>query len=130
MISIQYSDDPKLQKFQKFVVWTIAGLFGAVAFGLLFGILIRFLWNATLAEMFGIPTISFWQSSFSVSVPVAPVGNVKSEANLMNLPSNPRMCRHWLTMKRSRSTGRTREKHRMKLFEKETLSLSQKNHEL
>ena len=62
MISIQYSDDPKLQKFQKFVLWTVVGLFAVVAFGLIFGFLIQFLWNATLVEMFGFPTLSFWQA--------------------------------------------------------------------
>ena len=62
MISIQYSDDPKIRKVQKFALWTCVGLFGAVAFGLLFGFLIQFLWNATLADMFGFPALSFWQA--------------------------------------------------------------------
>jgi hypothetical protein len=62
MISIQYSEDPKLRKAQKFALWTCVGLFGTAAFGLLFGFLIQFLWNATLAEMFGFPALSFWQA--------------------------------------------------------------------
>ena len=62
MISIQYSDNPKERRAQKIAVWTVAGLAGAVVFGLLFGFLIQFLWNATLAEMFDIPKLSFWQA--------------------------------------------------------------------
>ncbi len=62
MISIQYSDDPKIRKAQKFGLWTVVGLAGAVAFGLVFGFLIQYLWNATLAEMFGFPALSFWQA--------------------------------------------------------------------
>ena len=62
LISIEYSDDPKIRKAQKFALWTCVGLFGAVAFGLLVGFLIQFLWNATLADMFGFPALSFWQA--------------------------------------------------------------------
>jgi hypothetical protein len=62
MISIQYSDNPKKRRAQKIALWTVAGLAGAVVFGLLFGFLIQFLWNATLAEMFDIPKLSFWQA--------------------------------------------------------------------
>ena len=62
MISIQYSEDPKIRKAQKFVFWTVAGLAGAIVFGLVFGFLIQFLWNATLAAMFDFPTLSFWQA--------------------------------------------------------------------
>jgi hypothetical protein len=62
MSSIQYSEDPKLRTAQKVVFWTVIGLGGVVAFGLLFGLLIQFLWNATLASMFGFASISFWQA--------------------------------------------------------------------
>jgi hypothetical protein len=62
MISIQYSDNPKERRAQKIALWTVAGLAGTVVFGLLFGFLIQFLWNATLAEMFDIPKLSFWQA--------------------------------------------------------------------
>ena len=62
MISIQYSEDPKERKVQKIALWTVAGLAGAIVFGLLFGLLIQFLWNATLTEMFDLPALSFWQA--------------------------------------------------------------------
>lgn len=62
MISIKYSDNPKERRAQKIALWTVVGLAGAVVFGLLFGFLIQFLWNATLAEMFDIPKLSFWQA--------------------------------------------------------------------
>jgi hypothetical protein len=62
MISIQYSEDPKERKVQKIALWTVVGLAGAIVFGLLFGLLIQFLWNATLTEMFDLPALSFWQA--------------------------------------------------------------------
>ena len=62
MISIQYSEDPRERKVQKIALWTVAGLAGAIVFGLLFGLLIQFLWNATLTEMFDLPALSFWQA--------------------------------------------------------------------
>jgi hypothetical protein len=62
MISIRYSEDPKERKVQKIALWTVAGLAGAIVFGLLFGLLIQFLWNATLTEMFDLPALSFWQA--------------------------------------------------------------------
>jgi hypothetical protein len=62
MISIQYSEDPKERRVQKIALWTVAGLTGAIVFGLLFGLLIQFLWNATLTEMFDLPALSFWQA--------------------------------------------------------------------
>ena len=62
MISIQYSEDPKERKAQKIALWTVVGLAGAIVFGLLFGLLIQFLWNATLTEMFDLPALSFWQA--------------------------------------------------------------------
>ena len=62
MISIQYSDDPRLRKAQKFGVYTVLGLGAFVIFGTLFGWLIQWLWNATLTEMFGWSSITFWQA--------------------------------------------------------------------
>ena len=61
-ISIQYSDNSRIRKAQKIGLWSVVGLAGAVVFGMVFGLLIQFLWNATLAEMFGFPTLSFWQA--------------------------------------------------------------------
>lgn len=61
-ISIQYSDNSRIRKAQKIGLWTVVGLAGAVVFGVVFGLLIQFLWNATLSEMFGFPTLSFWQA--------------------------------------------------------------------
>jgi hypothetical protein len=47
---------------QRVVFWTVVGLAGMAAFGLLFGVIIQWLWNATLADMFGLPEITFWQA--------------------------------------------------------------------
>jgi hypothetical protein len=62
MTSIQYSEDPKLRTAQKIVFWTVIGLAGVTLFGVLFGLVIQFLWNATLVPLFEISTISFWQA--------------------------------------------------------------------
>ena len=57
-----YSKDPRLRKGQKFCLWAAIGIGGVIVFGLLFGLLVQFLWNATLAEIFGFPALSFWQA--------------------------------------------------------------------
>jgi hypothetical protein len=62
MNSIRYSEDPRLRTAQKVVFWTVVGLAGMAAFGLVFGVIIQWLWNATLADLFGLPSISFWQA--------------------------------------------------------------------
>ena len=47
---------------EKFVFFAIVGTAGVIVFGTLFGLLVQFLWNATLVELFGIAEITFWQS--------------------------------------------------------------------
>ncbi len=46
----------------KFALWTIfgVGIFTALAF--LLGWVVQFLWNSTVAEMFGWPEITYWQA--------------------------------------------------------------------
>jgi len=62
MTSIRYSEDPRMRTAQRVVFWVVVGLAGMTAFGLLFGVIIQWLWNATLADMFGLPAITFWQA--------------------------------------------------------------------
>lgn len=62
MSTIHFSDDPKLRTAQKVVFWVVVGLAGMTVFGVLFGLIIQFLWNATLTPMFGVPEIGFWQA--------------------------------------------------------------------
>jgi hypothetical protein len=62
MTSIEYSEDPKMRMAQKVVFWTVIVLAGVTAFGMLFGLLIQFLWNATLVPLFEVSSISFWQA--------------------------------------------------------------------
>lgn len=45
----------------KIVIYTILGIFGAFVFGLLFGWVLVWLWNALMPAIFGLPTITFWQ---------------------------------------------------------------------
>lgn len=62
MNSMRYSEDPRLRTAQKVVFWTVVVLAGMAAFGLVFGVIIQWLWNATLADVFGLPSIGFWQA--------------------------------------------------------------------
>ena len=62
MAPIQYSENPKLRTAQKVVFWAVIGLAGVTAFGLLFGLVVQFLWNATLVPLFEVSAISFWQA--------------------------------------------------------------------
>lgn len=62
MSTIHFSDDPKLRTAQKVVFWVVVGLAGMTVFGILFGIIIQLLWNATLTSLFDLPEIGFWQA--------------------------------------------------------------------
>ena len=45
----------------KIMVYTVLGIIGAIVFGLLFGIIVRELWNWLMPMIFGLPAITFWQ---------------------------------------------------------------------
>ena len=45
----------------RIMIYTVLGTIAAVGFGLLFGIVIRALWNWLMPLIFGLPTITFWQ---------------------------------------------------------------------
>jgi hypothetical protein len=62
MFSIQYSEDPKKRRAEKIFLYTVGGAFLFVAFCLVVGLLIQFLWNATIASAFSLPAISYWQA--------------------------------------------------------------------
>ena len=62
MFPIKYSDNPKIHKVEKVALWTVVGLVGVTAFVLLFGLLVQFLWNVTLVEMFDFPALTLWQA--------------------------------------------------------------------
>ncbi len=47
---------------EKFVFFGLMGTAAVIVFGSLFGLLVQFLWNATLVELVGVGEISFWQS--------------------------------------------------------------------
>lgn len=48
-------------KAAKIVLYTILGILGAALLGLLFGHLIRWLWNRLMPSLFGLRTIGFWE---------------------------------------------------------------------
>ena len=49
-------------KFYRVVAYAALAVVVIIAAGLLFGWIIMLLWNATIAEIFGVSTISFWQA--------------------------------------------------------------------
>ncbi len=51
-----------LGKGEKFAVFALMGTAAVIVFGTLFGLLVQFLWNATLVELLGAGEISFWQA--------------------------------------------------------------------
>jgi hypothetical protein len=52
----------KLPKGLKVVIWTLLGITFFTTMVFVFGWVIQLLWNATIADMFGLPAITYWQS--------------------------------------------------------------------
>lgn len=46
----------------KIISYIAGGLVLAIVLGLLFGFLVQFLWNETIAQMFNVSPITFWQA--------------------------------------------------------------------
>ena len=47
---------------QKIAIFVPLGILGIALFMTLGGLIVRWLWNALLPELFGFPTIGFWQA--------------------------------------------------------------------
>ena len=47
---------------EKYAFYALMAMAAVIVFGSLFGLLVQFLWNATLVPLTGIAEISFWQS--------------------------------------------------------------------
>lgn len=62
MSSIQFNQWNRMPRGLKAAVWMGLGIIALSALALLCGWVIQFLWNVTLAEMFSLPDISFWQA--------------------------------------------------------------------
>ena len=62
MSPMKFSNDHSLHKAQQVLFWVVIGLGAAVLIGLLLGVLVQFLWNSTITEMFETTPISFWQA--------------------------------------------------------------------
>lgn len=46
----------------KIALYVLLGLLAGIAFLILFGVVVQFLWNETIADMFSLSTIGFWQA--------------------------------------------------------------------
>ncbi len=62
MSSIQLNMWQQLPKGLKTAIWIVLGILFFIVMAIVFGWLIQLLWNATIADMFGLPTISYWQA--------------------------------------------------------------------
>jgi hypothetical protein len=51
----------KMPNWLKYTLYTILGIAGAILLGLLFGNLIKWLWNWLLPSLFNLRTIGFWE---------------------------------------------------------------------
>ena len=51
-----------LGRSEKYAFYALMAMAAVIVFGSLFGLLVQFLWNATLVPLTGIAEISFWQS--------------------------------------------------------------------
>ncbi len=62
MSSIQFNMWQQLPKGLKMAIWMVLGIIFLIVMAIVFGWIIQLLWNATIADMFGLPTISYWQA--------------------------------------------------------------------
>lgn len=51
-----------VEKFVHITVWVIVGICAAVAFVAAFSFAIQWLWNSLMPDIFGLPTINYWQA--------------------------------------------------------------------
>lgn len=62
MSSIRMNMWKQMPKGLKTAAWIGLGIIALITLAFVFGWLVRFLWNATVADMFGWPEISYWQA--------------------------------------------------------------------
>ena len=62
MSSIRMNMWEQMPKGLKTAVWIGLGIIALITLAFVFGWLVRLLWNATVADMFGWPEISYWQA--------------------------------------------------------------------
>lgn len=62
MSTIQFSKRHDENRFGRVFMMVMGGLFMVIIFALIFGFLLKLLWNATIVELFGLPAITYWQA--------------------------------------------------------------------
>ena len=62
MNTIQFSRSPRFDKVARIFMMVVGGFIMMLIFALIFGLILKFLWNATVVEMFALPAISYWQA--------------------------------------------------------------------
>jgi hypothetical protein len=56
------SGDSRGRKILRIIGMVFAGVIFAVLFALVFGFLVKWLWNVLMPELFGVPQITYWQA--------------------------------------------------------------------
>lgn len=62
MSTIQFSRSPRFDKVARIFMMVVGGFLMMIIFALIFGFILKFLWNATVVELFALPAISYWQA--------------------------------------------------------------------
>ena len=62
MSTIQFSRSPRFDKTARIFMMVVGGFLMMIIFALLFGLILKFLWNSTVVELFALPTIGYWQA--------------------------------------------------------------------
>ena len=57
-----YKHRMRTKKYATVFSWFILGIFAAIGFALLIGLIIMWLWNWLMPEIFGLTTINYWQA--------------------------------------------------------------------
>lgn len=62
MNTIQFSRPPRFGRSAKIIAAVAGGFVMLIVFALVFGFLLKWLWNALMAGLFGLPMIGYWQA--------------------------------------------------------------------
>ena len=62
MNNVQFVKVSGDKRFGRMMMMIFGGFFLVIIMALIFGFLLKFLWNVTIAELFGISAITYWQA--------------------------------------------------------------------
>ena len=62
MERLYHSSDSRTRKFLRIIGMVFVGVIFAILFALVFGFLVKWLWNVLMPELFGLTQITYWQA--------------------------------------------------------------------